>query len=201
MFKRSYSTAPDLFNGILSVSGEEKSTELSCPEQMHNVFCQEVTNRIDESVFSDLYSSENGRPNASIRRLVAMKVLKEGERWTDEQLFNSCKYDLRVMLNLGLNNISDEVVCNSTYYYFKSALERHKVETGMDLLERCFEQLTLDQKNYHGVSGERIQLDSKLIQSNIAKSSRLGLLLEGLRKYISPDVDLWKEKVSFSDQE
>lgn len=201
MFKKSHSKPPNLFNGIMNVAGEKKYKKLYGQNQVHNIFYREVTSRIDESVFSVLYCLDNGRPNASIRQLVAMMVLKEGEGWTDEQLFSACNFDLRVMLSLGMVNVSDEAPCSSTFYQFKASLEQHKVQTGEDMLERCFEQITLDQMDYHGVSGQRIRLDSKLVQSNISKSSRLGLLLEGLRKHVSSKLDFWQHKVSFSVQE
>ena len=201
MFKKTDSTQAELFCGIGNIIGQKKAEKLLCPNQPHNIFYKEVTSRIDETIFSVLYCSDNGRPNASIRRLIAMMVLKEGEGWTDEQLFEECNFNMRIMLALGLNNITDESPASSTYYQFKASLEQHKAETGEDLLERCFEQITLDQMDYHGVSGKRIRLDSKLIQSNISKSSRLGLLLEGLRKHVSSDLDSWQQKVSFSVQE
>jgi len=36
----------------------------------------------------------------------------------------------------------------------------------------------------HGVSGKKIRLDSKLINSNIARSNRLQLIIEAVRKYV-----------------
>lgn len=201
MFKKTGSTQAELFSGIGHILGQKKAGKLLCPNQPHNVFCREVTSRIDESIFSVLYCSDNGRPNASIRRLIAMMVLKEGEDWTDEQLFEECNFDMRIMLALGLNNITDEPPASSTYYQFKSQLEQYKAQTGIDLLERCFEQITLNQMDYHGVSGKRIRLDSKLIQSNISKSSRLCLLLEGLRKHVSLKMTDWTDKVKFTQKE
>ena len=41
----------------------------------HNQFRKHVTMRINESLFSPLYCSNNGSPNASIRVLVAMMIL------------------------------------------------------------------------------------------------------------------------------
>lgn len=97
MFKEIDSTQTELFCGIGNIIGQKKAGKLLCPNQPHNVFYREVTCRIDESIFSVLYCSDNGRPNASVRRLIAMMVLKEGEGWTDEQLFEGCNFDMRIM--------------------------------------------------------------------------------------------------------
>lgn len=174
---------------------------LSDPRSAHNVFYRDVVSCIDETVFAVLYKQKGGRPNVSIRTLVGMMILKEGEGWTDEQLFNACQFDLRVMLSLGLSNINDEVPCASTYYGFKVALEKHQAKNGVNLLERCFKKLTLEQMDYHGVSGKQIRLDSKLMQSNIAKNSRLALLLEGLRVHVASKLDQWSGRIEMTTQE
>lgn len=46
------------------------------PTAWYNQFRNQVTMRV-EGVFEPLYSSEKGTPNASIRVLIAMMVLKE----------------------------------------------------------------------------------------------------------------------------
>jgi hypothetical protein len=43
----------------------------------HNIFRKEVTMRINEDIFKNLFCQDNGSPNASVRVLVAMMVLKE----------------------------------------------------------------------------------------------------------------------------
>lgn len=201
MFKKSKTIQPELFSGIINLVGKKKGDLLESPQSMHNIFYKEVVSRIDESIFSVLFDKENGRPNASLRILVGMMILKEGEGWTDEQLFNACQFDLRMMISLGLNNISDQVPAPSTYYKFKYLVEEYDKANNINLLHKCFESLTIDQMEYHCVSGKQIRLDSKLIQSNIAKNSRLGLLLEGLRVHVSSDLPSWHMRVTFSEEE
>ena len=41
-----------------------------------NIFYKQVICRIDENLFSILFSSDNGAPNASIRTLIGMMILK-----------------------------------------------------------------------------------------------------------------------------
>jgi len=87
MFKKSPPTSvPSLFGSILQVTGEKKAALLSDKHKWWNVFRREVTERIDENLFSVLYHKDNGRPNAPIRQLVAMLVLKELLCLSDEQL-------------------------------------------------------------------------------------------------------------------
>ena len=49
----------------------------------HNLFKTQVTLRIEESLFQSLYSKETGSPNASVRVMVSMMILKEANRWID----------------------------------------------------------------------------------------------------------------------
>ena len=57
----------------------------------HNQFRNQVTMQIDEALFKPLYSSGKGTPNASIRVLISMMVLKEAEGVSDEKLFEDCR--------------------------------------------------------------------------------------------------------------
>ena len=53
--------------------------------------------RVDETVFSVLYTRGKGAPNASLRVLVGMMILKEGQGWSDEQLFENCNFYLHAL--------------------------------------------------------------------------------------------------------
>lgn len=54
----------------------------------HNLFRSNVTARIDESVCKPLFTEKTGSPNTSVRVLIAMMILKEGDGWSDSQLFD-----------------------------------------------------------------------------------------------------------------
>jgi hypothetical protein len=47
-----------------------KLTKLEDPSGWHNQFFKEIASQIDEDIFSVLYHSNNGRPNAPVRILV-----------------------------------------------------------------------------------------------------------------------------------
>ena len=65
----------------------------------HNQFRNHVVMRVDESIFSLLNTEGKGASNASIasiRVLVGMMILKEGQGWSDKQLFYECGYNLLI---------------------------------------------------------------------------------------------------------
>ena len=154
-------------------------------DSWHNQFREQVVMRVDESLFSALYSNGKGAPNASIRVLVGMMILKEGQGWSDEQLFESSNYNLLVRSALGLMILEDAVPVASTYYLFRRNLVEYAKEHGEDLYKKCQAQITKSQILEFNVSGKQVRMDSKLIGSNIAWYSRYELIHETLRLFIS----------------
>lgn len=201
MFKRTTNSQGDLFKGIDNNLSRRKSMMLSNKGGWHNVFYDEVTSQVDEQLFSHLYNDKNGRPNASIQRLVAMLVLKEGFGWSDEELYENCRFNLLIMRALGLMNFDEDVPSESTYYLFKrEVLEEY--DNGNDLMKACFKNITSKQINKHKVLGDKIRLDSKLINSNIALTGRLGLILEATRQFIiQVDLSVLADLLKQEDQE
>ena len=140
--------------------------------------------RVDESIFSPLYTHGNGAPNASIRVLVGMMILKEGQGWSDRQLFSECGYNLLTRSALGLMSLEDAEPVASTYYLFRRNLVDHAREHGEDLFKKCQSRITRDQVLEFNVEGNRVRMDSKLVGSNIAWYSRYELVHETLRLFI-----------------
>ncbi len=54
-----------------------------------------------------LFDETVGRPNAPVRVLVSMMILKEGHGWSDAALYEHCRFNLLVMRALGLLSLSD----------------------------------------------------------------------------------------------
>lgn len=185
MFKRSTNSQGDIFKNMSSHLSGRKQKMLDSPDGWHNVFYQEVVSQIDETLYSELYDQRMGRPNASVRVLIGMMILKEGQGWSDEQLFEECRFNLKIMRSLGLSNIDDDIPVESTYYEFRKLLGNYYAEHQRDLLKETFIKITTRQVHVHGVSGKKIRLDSKLINSNIVRSNRLHLILEAVRTYVS----------------
>jgi len=154
-------------------------------DSWHNQFREQVVMRVDESLFSVLYSNGKGAPNASIRVLIGMMILKEGQGWSDEQLFESSNYNLLVRSALGLMTLEDAVPVASTYYLFRRNLVEYAKEHEEDLFKKCQAQITKSQILEFNVSGKQVRMDSKLIGSNIAWYTRYELIHETLRLFIA----------------
>lgn len=160
------------------------SSELFASETAwHNIFYKQVVSRIDENLFSKLYSSGKGSPNAPIRTLIGMMILKEGAGYSDKKLFEDCRFNLLTRKALGFVNIDDDIPVESTYYLLRKRISDYHTETGVDLFESCFENITRQQIIKFEVSGESIRMDSKLIGSNIAFYSRYELIHRALTLY------------------
>lgn len=166
----------DLFYSPTNLLGKRALKKFEDPKAWQNIFYKEVTSQIDESTFSVLFNSANGAPNASVCRMVAMMLLKEGFGCSDEQLFEKCEYDLLARKALGLDGFEEDIPCAATYYNFRAAIVEYQAVEGVDLLQKCFEQVTGNQAKAYGVSGRSVRMDSKLIGSNIASYSRYVLV-------------------------
>jgi len=149
----------------------------------HNQFRQHVTMRINESIFSPLYCKDNGTPNASIRVLIAMMVLKEAEGLSDQKIFENCRFNMLTRSAIGLLNADDPVPTESTYYLFRKHINDHAKAGNENLFEVVFADITKSQCIDFDVSGKRIRMDSKLLGSNIAWLSRYELIHETLRLF------------------
>ena len=85
----------DIFSSPSTYMKGRTAKKYEDPHAWHNEFYQYVTSKIDEETFRPLFKEGNmGAPNASIRILVAMSILKEGFGCSDEDLFEKCEFDL-----------------------------------------------------------------------------------------------------------
>jgi hypothetical protein len=186
MFKKSDGYQQlDIFSSPTEYFKGSKKKNYLKNDSWHNQFRKQVVMRVDESIFSVLYTDGNGAPNASIRVLVGMMILKEGHGWSDRQLFYECGYNLLTRSALGLMSLEDAEPVASTYYLFRHNLVEYAREHGEDLFKKCQEQITRDQILEFNVEGKQVRMDSKLIGSNIAWYSRYELIHETLRLFIA----------------
>ena len=78
MFRRSpESLHPTIFNSNSTLLSGKSLKIYEDPTAWHNQFRNQVTMRIDESIFEPLYNKGMGTSNASIRILISMMILKE----------------------------------------------------------------------------------------------------------------------------
>ena len=176
----------DMFTAPSMQLGSRASKKYSDPNSWHNQFYSLVTTKIDEDIFKPLFpeGKKSGRPNASIRILVAMSVLKEGFGCSDEDLFEKCEFDLLTRKALGLELLTDVTPSIDTYYLFRRRICDYQERTGIDLLQLCFEHIAGNQVRLLKISGKSVRMDSKLIGSNIARQSRYELIHTTLVRFL-----------------
>lgn len=184
MFRKS-SKEPqlDLFGNASSMLNQGAGRKFNDPGHWHNQFRQQVVDRIDEDPFKVLFDQTTGAPNASIRLLVGMMILKEAFGWSDSQLFEHCQFNLLTRSALGLFNINDALPSESTYYLLRKRIYDHRKQGGEDLLEQTFRQITHQQVKQFEVNGRHIRMDSKLIGSNIAYFTRYEIIHQTLSMF------------------
>lgn len=175
----------DMFKEPTMQLGNRASKKYTDPLAWHNQFYKLVTSKVDETIFKPLFKPGNmGAPNASIRILVAMSILKEGFGCSDEDLFEKCEFDLLTRRALGLMQLDDAAPSIDTYYLFRRRLCEYEAEHEVNLMAKCFEQITGEQVKLLKISGKAVRMDSKLIGSNIAQYSRYELIIRTLIKFL-----------------
>ena len=180
-----YTSQEKLFSGQSLKIYEDKHA-------WHNQFRQQVTMRINESLFSLLYCENNGTPNSPVRILIAMMVLKEAEGLSDEKLFENCRFNMLTRSAIGLLNADDLVPSGSTYYLFRKRINEHAKAGNENLFDVVFADITKNQCIEFEVSGKHVRMDSKLLGSNIAWLSRYELIHETLRLFYKHVKELGK---------
>jgi hypothetical protein len=177
MFKKSEDgTQQDLFNSVPSMLKGSSHKQYSDDHAWHNMFRTQVVDHVDELIFKPLYDEAMGAPNASTRILIGMMALKEGFGWSDNELFEQCRFNLLVRSALGLFNLDDNIPAESTYYLFRKRVHNYQIINDIDIIELAFQRITRGQVLAYQVSGKSIRMDSKLIGSNIAWCSRFEIV-------------------------
>ena len=167
----------DIFGNLTSFLSGPRLKKYESPEEWHNLFRKQITAEIDESIFACLFDKDNGRPNAPIRQIISMMILKEGHGWSDRELFENINFNLLVRSSIGLYNLNDTAPCEATYYNLRRAIYIYQIEKGIDLIGELFSKLTKKEAISFDVNGKNLRMDSTLMGSNIAKNSRLQLIL------------------------
>jgi hypothetical protein len=141
-------------------------------------FYREFFSRIDEAIFAILYSDEASRPNIPVNVLVGLETLKAGFGWSDAELEAQMAYNIQVRYALGYRDLTEGHFELRTVYNFRRRLAQHMQETGENLLEEAFEQVTDEQIGALELKTGKLRMDSTQIASNIRQMSRVQLLVE-----------------------
>src|SRR5574344_1646113 len=83
----------------------------------------------------------------------------------------------------------DQAPSLDTYYLLRRRIVEYEDRTGINLMERCFKDVTKIQSVTFNVEGKSIRMDSKLIGSNIAKYSRYRIILTTLQQWAKENFD------------
>jgi hypothetical protein len=146
------------------------------------VFRRQFFNRLDERPFAVLYSDEASRPNIPVNVLTSLEALKAALGWSDEEMHDAFLFDLQVRYAVGYENIGEGDFDLRTVYNFRRRVCDHMRETGENLIEQSFEQVTDEQVTAFGLKTGRLRMDSTQIASNIRRMGRLQLLVEVLQR-------------------
>jgi len=141
-------------------------------------FYQLIFSKIKEKTFAVLFSSKKSRPNAPINVLVGALILMNRFQWTYEELFKQIKFNILIKIALGLKRLDDIPFCPATIFNFQNRLNKHFTETGENLLEQVFDELTVEQLRKLKIKTNIQRTDSFAAASNIRNYSRLQLLVE-----------------------
>lgn len=141
-------------------------------------FYREFFSRIDEDIFAILYSDQASRPNIPVNVLVALEALKAGFGWSDAELEDALAYNIQVRYALGYRDLTEGHFELRTVYNFRRRLAQHMQQTGENLLEAAFEQVTDEQIEALELKTGKLRMDSTQIASNIRQMSRVQLLVE-----------------------
>ena len=141
-------------------------------------FYREFFSRLNEDPFAILYADCPSRPNIPVNVLVGLEYLKAGNGWSDEEMYDNFCYNTQVRYALGYRQLGEGDFDLRTLYYFRERLSRYMQETGINLLDKAFEQVTDEQITAYHIKTGKQRMDSTQIASNIREIGRLQLLVE-----------------------
>ena len=177
--------------------GEKQRQQLN--ETREKWFYRLIFRNINERDFKPLFSDKDSRPNAPVNVLVSAIILKEIKGWSYNELIDSVIFDLRTKAALGLSDIGEKPFSRATIFNFQNRIQAYEQESGTNLIEVVFNNLTNDQIKKLEVKTNIQRSDSTLIGSNIRNYSRLQLLIEALlrlyRKLTEEDKQQFFEQV------
>ena len=136
-----------------------------------------IFSQIKEDLFSELYS-DTGRPNSPINSMLSALIIKEKRNWSYAELFKQLNFNIAVRAAVGLFSIGDLPFNEATLFNFQNRLRTHENETGENLFDTVFNELTQTQIKKLHLKTNIARTDSFMINSNIKKYGRLKLLIE-----------------------
>ncbi len=175
MFKENIQ--PKLFSFEIELTKEQQEFLNKSPEK---AFYELIFKSIDELDYKFLFSNKASRPNTPINVLISALILKERKGWSYNELMESTMFDMRTKVALGLATLEEKPFSRPTLFNLQNRINKHRLETGENLLEKTFDKLTDKQIKKLKIKTDIQRSDSTLMASNISKHSRIQLLIEVL---------------------
>ena len=179
---------------------EKQYRNLFNPNTWWQNFAENITYKIDPSIFDILYNDTQGAPRCDSRTLVAMLIIKESKNFSYRELDDNFAYDLRLRIAIGQPTFDSAAPTSRTLQDFIKKVVDYEKETGINLIEKAREELTKKQLQTLNIDGQEIRLDSKLIGSNLAHCSRYQIVYGVLMKELSNAPEL-ESNIGESTQE
>ena len=164
---------------LVQLSEAKRKTAINSIEAR---FHDEIFLNIDEGKFAHLYSEVASRPNTPVNYLVAALILRTLKGWTFAELFRDLDFNILTRMALGIYDLEMVPFSEVTIFNFQNRLLTHFNDSGENLFETVFDQLTDYQLKTYKVKTGIQRTDSFQLMSNIAKYSRLRLIIEVLRR-------------------
>jgi len=177
--KNQHHLQPALFSDLDNLSPKARAR---LEASWAGVFRREFYGRLDETPFAVLYSDAPSRPNIPVNVLVSLEALKASFGWSDEEMHDAFLFDLQVRYALGYDNVGEGDFDLRSVYNFRRRVCDHMRESGENLIERAFEQITDEQVVAFQLKTGRLRMDSTQIASNIQRMARVQLLVEVLQR-------------------
>ncbi|MFA5584234.1 MAG: transposase [Bacteriovoracaceae bacterium] len=171
------------------------------------LFFDEVFSKIDESLISGMYCSNNGRPNVPVNVMMGLEILKVNFDLSDEELFEQLYFNASYQRALGITDLNEDYVSIKSLYNFRNSVLKFYLEHGRFLYLDVFQTFTSDIIEKFSIHTGTQRTDSVFIEANIKKMSRIALfhkvlsnlanviqkngheLTPGLKKLVSVDED------------
>jgi len=102
---------------------------------------------------------------------------------------------------LGLYNLNDSIMAESTYYLFRQKVGEYEEKTGENLIEKTFQHITSSQVMEFKVNGKSLRMDSKLMGSNIGYYSRYEIIHETVRMFYKDLAEELKQRIGKEERE
>ena len=168
---------PELFSFETELSEMQQQLLSGSKEKW---FYHLILRNINENDFKPLYSNKASRPNIAVNILVSALILKELKAISFDELMESVMFDLRFKTALGLTRIDNVPFSRGTLFNFQNRILEYEQQTGINLIEQVFDNLTKKQIKELLLKTNIQRTDSTLISSNIKKYSRVQLIVEVL---------------------